>query len=214
MVKKFKRAVINVLHDTGERIIPKEMKPTNGLLLEHTARYYFSTPYVRGRVLDIACGTGYGSQMVAKTRKKEISEMIGVDIDEETLKYAKANYFHPLLRFEKGNVLDTSLPEKIGTFDTILSFETIEHVEDEQLFMKNMFALLNPGGMLILSTPFGEGKGIPSGQPFHIHQLTKEEFIKLFVEFSKVEFYYQRGVTIEPPREGVYYPLGVAVAVK
>lgn len=203
-----------VLKDTGERIIPKEMKPTNGLLLEHTARYYFSTPYVQGRVLDIACGTGYGSQMVVKTRKEEIKEMIGVDIDDETLKYAKANYFHPLLSFEKGDVVDRKLPERLGKFDTILSFETIEHVEDEQLFMKNMYELLKPGGILVLSTPFGQGKEKTCGSPFHYFQLTKEEFIDLFKDFSNVEFYYQRGVTIEPPREGVYYPLGVAVARK
>lgn len=205
---------MSVLQDTGERIIPKEMKPTNGLLLEHIARYYFSTPYVKGRVLDLACGTGYGGQMVAKARKKEITEMIGVDIDDETLKYAKANYFHPLLTFEKGNVLDPHLPEKLGTFDTILSFETIEHVEDDQLFMENMYKLLNPGGTLVLSTPFGQGKGTPCGVPFHVHQFTDEEFIGLFKNFSDVEYYYQRGVTIEPPREGVSYPLAVAVARK
>lgn len=203
-----------MLKDTGERIIPKEMKPTNGLLLEHIARYYFSTPYVRGRVLDIACGTGYGSQMVAKSRKNEINEMIGVDIDEETLKYAKANYYHPLLTFEQGNVLDSTLPERLGSFDTILSFETIEHVDDELTFMKNMYELLKPGGTLVLSTPFGQGKGKPCGSPFHIHQFTKEEFVELFKDFSKVEYYYQRGVTIEPPREDVHYPLGVAVAIK
>lgn len=203
-----------VLEDTGERIIPKEMKPTNGLLLEHIARYYFSTPYVNGRVLDIACGTGYGSQMVAKARKKEIAEMIGVDIDDDTLKYAVNNYYHPLLSFQKGNVLDPILSEKIGTFDTILSFETIEHVEDDQLFMKNIYNLLNPGGTLILSTPFGQGRGKPTREPFHVHQFTKEEFIDLFKIFSEVEIYYQRGVTIEPARKGVHYPLGVAVVVK
>ncbi|MCT8137140.1 class I SAM-dependent methyltransferase [Anaerobacillus sp. CMMVII] len=205
---------MKLLKDTGERIIPKEMKPTNGMLLEHTARYYFSTPYVRGRVLDIACGTGYGSQMVAKKNKQEIDEMIGVDIDEETLKYAKQHYYHPILTFQKENALDPHLPEKLGTFDTILSFETIEHIEDDELFMKNMYELLKPGGTLVLSTPFGKGRGIPSGQPFHVHQLTNEEFINLFKPFSEVEIFYQRGVTIEPPRKGVYYPLGVAVAVK
>lgn len=206
--------MIIVLEDTGERIIPKEMKPTNGLLLEHIARYYFSTPYVSGRVLDIACGTGYGSQMVAKTRKNEITEMIGVDIDAETLKYAVNNYYHPLLSFQKGNVLDPCLSEKLGTFDTILSFETIEHVKDDQLFMENIDNLLNPGGTLILSTPFGQGRGKPSREPFHVHQFTKEEFIDLFQIFSTAEIYFQRGVTIEPARKGVHYPLGVAVAVK
>lgn len=195
-------------------MIPKEMCSTNASLLEHTARYYFSTPYVRGRVLDIACGTGYGSQMVAKVCKKEVDEMIGIDIDEETLKYAKANYYHPLLTYRQGDVLDLDLVKKHGTFDTILTFETIEHVEDDALFMQNMYNLLNKGGKLILSTPFGKGKGVPCGQPFHFHQFTNAEFIDLFKDFSEVEFYYQRGVTIEPRREAVHYPMGVAVAIK
>lgn len=206
--------MILLLEDTGERIIPKEMKTMNSSLLEHVARYYFSTPYVQGRVLDIACGTGYGSQLVAKTQKKEISELLAVDIDEETLKYAKQNYYHPLVKFQKEDVLDPHLPEKLGQFDIILSFETIEHVTDEQLFMNNLFAMLKPGGTLVLSTPFGQGKGIPCGQPFHIHQLTKDEFAQLFTPYSEVEIYFQRGVTIEPPRAGVHYPIGVAVAVK
>ncbi|OIJ15124.1 SAM-dependent methyltransferase [Anaerobacillus alkalilacustris] len=203
-----------MLNDTGERLIPNNMKPLNGLLLEHVARYYFSTPYVTGRVLDIACGSGYGGLMVAKERKHQIEEIIGVDIDKDALEYAKGQYYHPLLTFKQGDVLDPMLPEKLGTFDTILSFETIEHVDDDELFMKNMYNLLKPGGKLIISTPFGKGRGIPSGQPFHAHQLTKEEFQGVFTKFSKVEIYYQRGVTIEPPREGVYYPIGVAVCEK
>lgn len=203
-----------MLEYTGERIIPKLMKPTNGMLLEHIARYYFSTPYVKGRVLDFACGSGYGSQMIAKARKEEITEMIGVDIDEETVNYAKGTYNHPLLTYMVGDVLDEELPRKLGTFDTILSFETIEHVGDDQLFMRIVYQLLNPGGTLVLSTPFGQGRGKPCNEPFHIHQFTREEFHNFFTVFSEVDIYYQRGVTIEPPRNNVHYPLGVAVCTK
>ncbi|SDJ11144.1 Methyltransferase domain-containing protein [Alteribacillus bidgolensis] len=78
-----------MLKDTGERIIPKVMHPSNGMLLEHLARYYFAIPYASGRVLDIACGTGYGAQMTAKAKKKEITEIIGIDIDPKTINYAK-----------------------------------------------------------------------------------------------------------------------------
>ncbi|MBU8908674.1 class I SAM-dependent methyltransferase [Desertibacillus haloalkaliphilus] len=203
-----------MLKDTGERIIPKEMKPTNGMLLEHLARYYFSTPYANGRVLDIASGTGYGSVMIAKTRNTEVDEVIGVELDPDTLDYAKKNYYHPRVHFKQGNALDPDLPEKIGTFDTILSFETIEHVSDDQLFVKNMYQLLNKGGTLVLSTPFGRGRGVPSSEPYHYHQLTEDEFKELFTDFSEVEFYYQRYVTFEPPRPGVRYPIGVAVCKK
>ncbi|SFL49362.1 class I SAM-dependent methyltransferase [Salibacterium qingdaonense] len=200
-----------MLEDTGERIIPKEMKPENGLLLEHLARYTFALPYVKGRVLDIAAGTGYGAQMTAKKKKKEISEIVGVDVDPETIRYAKQHYYHPLLTFQTADALDPDMEEELGTFDTILSFETIEHVPDDQVFLQNILNLLRPGGTLVLSTPFGQGRGKPSRSPFHYHQITEEEFRDLFQDYPATSFYYQRGVTIEPKREGLHYPLGVAV---
>lgn len=199
---------------TNERVIPDLMKPTNGMLLEHTARYYFSTPYVRGRVLDIACGVGYGTQMIAKNCKSEILEVIGVDLDPESLQYARARYRHPLITYIEADILDPHLPSMLGTFDTILSFETIEHVTDDCLFLNSLYQMLNPGGMLVLSTPFGKGRGIPSGQPYHVHQFTSDEFVAMFSGYEECEVFYQRGVTIEPPRPHVYYPIGVAVCKK
>lgn len=206
--------VIYLLEWTGERIIPKLLKPTNGMLLEHIARYYFATPYIRGRVLDIACGTGYGCHMVAKERKREVTEMIGVDIDEETLFYANREYNHQKITYVKGNAVDPGLPEQLGLFDTILSFETIEHVEDDRLFMDNLYQMLKPGGTLVLSSPFGRGRGMLTSEPFHVHQLTPAEFEELFERFSEVDIYYQRGVTFEKPRDGIRYFIGVAVCTK
>ncbi|MFZ4452933.1 class I SAM-dependent methyltransferase [Salibacterium aidingense] len=203
-----------MLEDTGERIIPKKMKPENGLLLEHLARYTFALPYVKGRVLDIAAGTGYGAQMTAKKKKKEISEILGVDVDPETIRYARQHYYHPLLTFQTADALDPDIKKELGTFDTILSFETIEHVPDDQVFLKNILSLLRPGGTLVLSTPFGQGRGNPSSSPFHYHQITEEEFRDLFLNYPATSFYYQRGVTIEPKREGLHYPLGIAVCKK
>jgi 2-polyprenyl-3-methyl-5-hydroxy-6-metoxy-1,4-benzoquinol methylase len=186
----------------------------NGLLLEHIARYYFATPYVQGRVLDIACGSGYGCHMVAKQCKKEITEMVGVDIDEETIAYASREYNHQKVTYQQGNAVDPELPKQLGMFDTILSFETIEHFPEEQQFMDNLYQMLKPGGTLVLSTPFGKGRGMPTSEPFHVHQLTPQEFEELFVRFSQVDIYYQRGVTFEKPREGVRYFIGVAVCIK
>ncbi|MFG6150587.1 class I SAM-dependent methyltransferase [Halobacillus sp. B23F22_1] len=203
-----------MLEDTGERVIPKEMDPMNGLLLEHIARYHFSEPYVEGRVLDIACGVGYGAAHLAKKKKKHISEFLGVDICEQTIQYAIHNYYHPLLSLQVGDIMDERWVRSVGQFDTIVSFETIEHVPSVQTFMNHIYNLLAPGGTLVLSTPFGQGMDHPSGSPFHYFQMTEEEFKGLFNDFSKVELFYQNGVTIEPPREGLYYPLGVAVCRK
>lgn len=203
-----------MIKDTGERVIPDFMKPLNGLLLEHLARYEFSTFYMKGRVLDIACGSGFGSQMLAKLCKKQIDEVVAVDIDEEIISYAKGRYHHPLVDFRCEDAVDPLLPEKLGAFDVILSFETIEHLENERQFLANLYQLLKPGGVLILSTPFGEGRGLPSGSPFHVHQLTVEEFSSLFSEYQSVEFYGQKSVLIEPPRPNTKYPIGIAVCVK
>lgn len=202
------------MDDTGERVIPERMKPSNGMLLEHMARYQFALPYVTGRVLDLSCGAGYGTHMVAKGCKYDVEEVIGVDIDEEIIQYARGVYHHPVSTFMVMNAVDPELPNKLGTFDTILSFETYEHIAEEQQLLDNYYRLLKPGGTLIISTPFGEGRGVECGSPFHVHQITKEEFLQLFPAYTSVSYYYQKGVLIEPPREEVHYPLGIAVCRK
>ncbi|WP_404406830.1 class I SAM-dependent methyltransferase [Jeotgalibacillus malaysiensis] len=201
------------LEDTGERIIPDEMKPSNMMLLEHMARYQFAFPYVKGRVLDLACGSGYGSVMAARQSKRKICEMVAVDFSEEVLTYARGRYHHPMISYECHDAVDPLLPEKLGTFDCILSFETYEHIAEEEVFLDNLFRLLKPGGILVLSTPFGEGRGKPSSEPFHIHQITRNEFRSLFDQYpyAKKDFYYQSGVLVEPIREGMNYQMGIAV---
>ncbi|WP_077625227.1 class I SAM-dependent methyltransferase [Sediminibacillus massiliensis] len=202
-----------MVKDTGERVIPDYMTHMNKLVLEHTARYQFALNYVKGRVLDLSCGAGYGTHMIAKEMKDEIDEIIGVDIDPEIIKYAKGRYYHPKSAFVVADATEAKLKEKVGTFDTIVSFETIEHIEQEESLLNNYDQLLNDGGTLIVSTPFGEGRGKPCGSPFHVHQLKPEEFIELFQQYETA-FYYQKGVLIEPARPDLDYPLGIAVCQK
>jgi 2-polyprenyl-3-methyl-5-hydroxy-6-metoxy-1,4-benzoquinol methylase len=205
-----------LLKDTGERVIPEFMDSLNKLLLEHVARYQFALPYVSGRVLDLSCGSGFGTHLIAKEAKYIIDEVVGIDIDEEIITYARGKYYHPKSSFVVADATDEKLPEKLGLFDCIISFETIEHIEEEEKLVNNYYDLLKPGGKLIVSTPFGKGRGIPCGQDFHVHQLTPEEFFNLFDRYTKKEFFYQKGVLIEPfpGREEVYYPLGIAVCQK
>nr|WP_090892970.1 class I SAM-dependent methyltransferase [Evansella caseinilytica] len=203
-----------MLDYTGERVIPELMKPDNGMLLEHCARYYFASMFTRGRVLDIACGVGYGCKMLLEYSRHEISEIVGADVDENTIAYAKKHYLAPKITFTTADIMDIRLTEKLQPFDTIVSFETIEHIKDEAFFIRQMRNLLKPGGTLILSTPFGQGKNQPSKWPFHYFQLTQEEFKKLFTAFSAAQFYYQCGVIIEPQRGERHYPIGIAVATK
>lgn len=205
-----------MLEDTGERVIPEKMDITNELLIEHLARYQFAVEFTGGRVLDFASGVGYGTHIIAKKCKKKVSEVIGIDVDSEAVRYAKSTYYHPLTKFMREDATDSRLPEKIGRFDTILSFETIEHVRDEKQFLANMHEMLKPGGTLVLSTPFGKGRGKPCGVPFHVHQLTIDEFKSLFQEYNEVAFYFQKGALIVPASDDAKtdYPLGIAVCRK
>lgn len=203
-----------MLRYTGERVIPEMMDPMNGLLLEHIARYHFAIEYAEGRVLDLACGVGYGAQVLAKAKYNDIDEVIGVDVDAEVIRYAQHRYYHPKVRYLQDDALDPLLPEKLGTFDAIVSFETLELLADERRFLANVYDMLKPGGRLILSTPFGFGRGKPTQEAFHVHQLNWSEFHDLFEGYSDKRFYYQKGVLIEPPRGSIHYPIGIAVCRK
>ncbi|RSK25603.1 class I SAM-dependent methyltransferase [Bacillus sp. HMF5848] len=205
-----------MLEYTGERVIPHLMKPTNGMLLEHVARYHFSIPYIKGRALDIACGSGYGSQMIAKAAKKQLQELVSIDSDPQTIQYAEGAYYHPLITFRVEDAVNPELPNRLGQFDVIISFETIEHITEEEQFMDNIYNMLKPGGTLVLSTPFGSGRGKTTLEPFHVHQLTNEEFQQLFCRYTNKDFFYQKGVLVEPApgREGIHYPFGIAVCKK
>ncbi|GAA0437353.1 hypothetical protein GCM10008983_12710 [Lentibacillus halophilus] len=205
-----------MLKDTGERIIPENMTITNDMLIEHVARYHFASELVYGRVLDFACGTGYGTHILAKNPKSDVTETIGIDLDPETVNYARGAYHHPKSTFLEGDVTDAGLPEKLGTFDCIVSFESIEHIQAEEQFLANVYALLKPGGTLILSTPFGKGRGKPCKSPFHVHQLTVAEFLQLFPAYASAHFYVQRSALIKPAEDHYagQYPLGIAVCKK
>ncbi|KAB7707854.1 methyltransferase domain-containing protein [Bacillus aerolatus] len=199
---------------TGERVLPDTMNPMNGMLLEHIARYQFAIYYSKGRVLDIASGSGFGTQLIAKAAKSRLQEVVGVDIDQEATDYANGRYYHPLVTYKTADAADPFLPETLGKFDAIFSFETIEHISGEISFLRNLFAMLKPGGTLVISTPFGLGRGQPTTEPFHVHQLTEKEFFSLFDGYNHIERYYQRGVLIEPGRPGRHYPIGIAVCIK
>ncbi|MBT2757151.1 class I SAM-dependent methyltransferase [Mesobacillus foraminis] len=194
-------------------MIPEKMKITNGMLLEHLARYYFAMHYAKGRILDFACGTGYGSKLIARSCK-ETAEIVAVDIDASAIEYALKKHYHPKVKYVKSDATDTEIANRLGLFDVIISFETLEHVNDETAYLQNIFQMLKPGGTLIISTPFGAGRGKPTKEPFHIHQLTEEEFLTLFNHYSEVDFYYQKSVLIEPKRPGKHYPFGIAVCTK
>lgn len=195
---------------TGERVIPKLMNPENGLLIEHIARYEFAKKFAEGRVLDIACGVGYGSEILLK-ENNSIEEIVGIDICKETIEYGKKNYKFPNTSYYCDDALNTNLHKTYGTFDTIISFETIEHFRGDEIFINNLYNLLKPDGTLIISTPFGRGKSFPCSSPFHVYQYTEKEFLQVLKPFKNTTMYHQVDKTIEIPLNNKKYYLMVAV---
>ena len=195
---------------TEERVIPEKMNPENGLLIEHIARYKFASQYAQGRVLDFACGVGYGSEVLL-AMGEGIKEIVGVDIDARSIEYARTTYDFPQTNFFVGEANDDRVIENLGKFDTIISMETVEHIKDDYQFVNNLKKLLKDNGTLVISTPFGQGRDKECSNPYHYRQYTEEEFRDLLSPFSDVELFCQRDDIIEKPKADEKYYLMVAV---
>jgi 2-polyprenyl-3-methyl-5-hydroxy-6-metoxy-1,4-benzoquinol methylase len=200
---------------TQERVVPKLMNPKNGMLIEHIERYRFASEFARGRVLDIACGAGYGSELMLRGKNGMlIDEILGADIDKKAVEYALEHYSFDNVSYVVANALNPDLKKELGNFDTIVSFETIEHFKGDEVFIKNLYDMLKPGGTAIISTPFGKGKDQPCKNPYHVYQYKEEEFLEVLSIFDDVKMYHQRDSDIELPLEGKKYYLMVAVCKK
>jgi O-antigen biosynthesis protein len=175
---------------TGERMMP-EYNSEDEIYLEHITRYIFASQFVKGKsVLDIACGSGYGCDFILKAGAKNV---IGVDISEETILYCKEKYRNDSISFQIGGV--ENIPIKDGEIDVIVSMETIEHVDEQaqRKFLSEVKRILAPGGIFIVSTP--NSLVYPKGNPFHIKELSPDNFQLLLDEnFKKTEIFYQDNI--------------------
>lgn len=141
----------------------------------HLARYEMACDYIKktDRVLDLACGVGYGSHIIVN--RTDCSSVTAVDISREAIRYGKRYYSHEKIIFK---VADFSmLDSSSDMFDVIVSFETIEHVDDAKLLA--LFSrLLVPNGTLIISTPNEEVVPfVPSQFIHHKRHYTPQEFM-------------------------------------
>lgn len=174
---------------TGERLIPGLMSKDGEI--EHFHRYSAIAEGVQDKiVLDAACGTGYGSGMLAQYA----THVYGLDISEEAIGYANENYGQENITFIQGSI--EKLPFEDDTFDIVISFETIEHVitEVQDEFLKEIKRVLKPTGFLIMSTPnkktFTDERGLLT--KFHFREFYKREFTKfLGREFNEIKIYHQ-----------------------
>jgi SAM-dependent methyltransferase len=188
---------------TGERLIPGQVDVD--LLNEHMARYTFASRLARGkRVLDAGCGAGYGSAELAHTALA----VVGADVAPEAVAFARENYRAPNLRFEQASCV--TLPHPNATFDLVVAFEVIEHLEKWSEFLLEVRRVLAPTGQFIVSTPnklyYTESRGAQGANPFHVHEFAFDEFrTELKTVFPHVSLYLENhveGVTFQPHETG------------
>ena len=172
---------------TGERYVPGVI---GDIELEHLHRYYLARELAIGKdVLDIACGEGYGSGLLADVARS----VVGVDASEEVIQYAAKRYQRSNVRFKHGTCGHIPLPD--ASIDLIVSFETLEHHNEHHEMMREFVRVLRSGGLVIISSP---DKAEYSDKPqfvnsFHVKELYFEEFQELLLNyFEHAQFYGQR----------------------
>jgi SAM-dependent methyltransferase len=144
--------------------------------IEHYHRYLFARSLVSGLdALDVASGEGYGSALLAQVARS----VVGVEYSEPTVRGAAGNFVRPNLRFVQADA--RLLPLADACMDAVVSFETIEHFDRQDDFLREIRRVLRPGGKFIVSTPDRDVYS-PAGSaanPFHVHELTRREFAAL-----------------------------------
>ena len=180
---------------------------------DHLGRYLFAQQnMVHGNVLDIACGIGYGTQMLANFSPE--SKVTGVDIHKGAILYAREFYPAPNADFVEGDALSVEFGIK---FDTIVSFETLEHLADYKQFVTRMYQLLKDGGRFILSTPNQVAMPYaPQSFPYHVRHFTPAELAELLQDagFHAKSWYSQGGPNSTEAESGTGGKYIIVVAEK
>jgi SAM-dependent methyltransferase len=158
---------------TGERTLP-DVPAENYWYRRHLAVYeWIGARVLGGRVLDMACGEGYGSAVLARGA----SSVLGVDANPEAFDHARWRYRADNLRFERGLV---ETHGESGSFDAVVFLQTIEHVTDAGAVLRHLRTLLAPGGVLYVSTPnlltLAPAGAEKSANPWHIREYRAPEF--------------------------------------
>jgi 2-polyprenyl-3-methyl-5-hydroxy-6-metoxy-1,4-benzoquinol methylase len=129
----------------------RQVSPTlEGIRRDHRERYRLAASLIPdgASVLDAACGVGYGSWMLAGLSRPR--EVVAVDISPDAIAYARRHYSHPRVTFHCADLLACRFDA--GRFDVIVSFETLEHIAEDRVFLALLERRSAPDGMLVIST--------------------------------------------------------------
>ena len=175
---------------TGEFVVPG--RTPEDLWLSHLERYRFASELVANKtVLDVACGTGYGSDYLAEHGAKSV---VGGDLSPQAIAHAAGHFDRPNLAFFKLSA--NSLPFRKSTFDAVVSFETLEHLEHPEQFLRECSRVLRPEGSFVCSTPMRFAWRPPwapkSLNPYHVQEFSLGELQSMIArEFDRVELFGQ-----------------------
>lgn len=173
---------------TGERFVPGAK---GEIWVEHWHRYHFASRWCAGkRVLDVACGEGYGTALLAR----RAAHVTGIDISAEAIAHARGRYAS-LANAEFMEASCTALPLADACVDVAVSFETIEHIAAQAEFIDELARVLKPGGVLVLSCPnkleYSDRRGFAN--EFHVKELYRDELASLIASrLPEVAWYGQR----------------------
>lgn len=151
--------------------------------IDHLHRYALVLDYIKDKVvLDIACGEGYGSNLMSQ----QAQYVYGVDIDVETILNAQKKYKKENLNFQNGRA--DLIPIETNSIDVVVSFETIEHHDKHEEMMLEIKRVLKPDGIIVISTPdkyfYTDKRGFKN--EFHVKELYREDFVNLVNNHFKV----------------------------
>jgi ubiquinone/menaquinone biosynthesis C-methylase UbiE len=126
-----------------ERLEAEYFEKPNISLLEHRHRYLWASAFARGVVCDIACGAGYGAEFLMAS--KEVVAYLGMDVSDDALSEASKRYRGPGIHFAKASATD--MPIEDASVDTVISMETLEHLQDPAAAVREFRRVLRRGEM-------------------------------------------------------------------
>jgi 2-polyprenyl-3-methyl-5-hydroxy-6-metoxy-1,4-benzoquinol methylase len=167
---------VPALELTGERTLP-DVPAENYWFRRHLAAYEWIGARVAGkRVIDMACGEGYGSEVLSRSA----ASVLGVEANPDVFEHARLRYQRQNLVFERGMVEIHGSP---ASFDVVVFLQTIEHVQDPRAVLEHLRSILTPGGVAYVSTPnvltLAPPGAARSRNPWHIREYHAADFEKL-----------------------------------
>jgi SAM-dependent methyltransferase len=169
-----------------ERLTLEEALEQTLLASTHVHRYQLAAELCRGlRVLDLACGSGYGSRIL----RDSCPEVTGVDRDEATIARAQEKLARAGLSFEVADAHDVLRRQLSESFDVIVMFEALEHLDDPDEALASLRRHAGDGLKLVVSLP--NSRALEEDNPHHVTEFGYDEAKAAFADFPDVRLLYQ-----------------------